>query len=126
MNACKLSPASGLRVDLEADVALLMQHIATRWTIEVLFAIRKELLGLDQYQLMSATALLRFWMLVLAAYSFLDEERARLVAMRQAHVTIDDARRALQQRHQEAVVGWICEQHDRGQSASTIAALLIA
>lgn len=112
--------------DLEANMALLVQHIATRWTIEVLFADTKELLGLDQYQLMSATALLRFWVLVLAAYSFLDEERAQLAEIRQAHVTIGDARRALQQRHQEAVVGWICEQHDRGQSAGTIAALLVA
>jgi hypothetical protein len=41
--------------------------MAARWGIEVLFADTKELLGLDRYQLMSATALVRFWTLVLTA-----------------------------------------------------------
>ena len=38
--------------DLEADLETLLQHFATRWEIEVLFADTKELLGIDQYQLM--------------------------------------------------------------------------
>src|SRR5579871_487987 len=112
--------------DLRADLATLVQHIATRWTIEVLFSDAKDVLGMDQYQVMSATALVRFWTLVLAAYTFLDEERARLLEQRHEPVTLGDTRRALYQRHQEAVVGWICEQHDRGQPASAIAALLSA
>src|SRR5262249_22856280 len=64
--------------DLEADLASLLQHVATRWTIEVLFGEAKDLLGLDQYQVLSATALLRFWTLVLAADVFLEEERDHL------------------------------------------------
>ena len=46
--------------------------------MEVLFGDGKELLGLDQYQVMSAEAIVRFWTLAWAAYCFLDEERARL------------------------------------------------
>ncbi len=46
--------------DLEADPATLLVHIAARWDIEVLFGDGKEELGLDQYQLMSATAIVRF------------------------------------------------------------------
>lgn len=111
--------------DLEADTTGLIMHLATRWAIEVLFSDGKDLLGLDQYQLMSATALLRFWVLALAAYAFLDEERVRLLAQHHSHVTQGDARRALQQRHQEAVIGWICEQHDQGFAASAIAAWLV-
>ena len=45
--------------DLEASPQMLLAHIAARWDIEVLFADGKEELGLDQYQLMSATALVR-------------------------------------------------------------------
>ena len=44
--------------DLTADLKTLVCHIATRWDVEVLFADTKELLGLDQYQLMTATAVL--------------------------------------------------------------------
>jgi hypothetical protein len=50
-------------------------------------------------QLMSATAILRFWTLVLAAYTFLDEERDRLHNQEQHPVTIGDARREVQRLH---------------------------
>ena len=49
--------------DLQGDVQTLVGHVAARWAIEVLFADGKELLGLDQYQVMSAAALVRFWTL---------------------------------------------------------------
>jgi len=45
--------------DVKASVELLLVHIATRWDIEVLFGDGKEELGLDQYQLMSAVAIVR-------------------------------------------------------------------
>jgi SRSO17 transposase len=78
--------------DLEADPLTLVQHVAARWTIEVFFGDAKDLLGLDHYQLMSATAILRFWTLVAAAYAFLDEERARLRDEWHRHVTIGETR----------------------------------
>lgn len=90
----------------------------------MLFSDAKDLLGMDHYQVMSVAALVRFWTLVLAAYIFLDEERQLLCELRHEPVTLGDARRALHQRHQTALVGWICEQHDCGQSASAIAAFL--
>jgi hypothetical protein len=45
--------------DLEVSAELLLVHIATRWDIEVLKGSGKEELGVDQYQLMSAVALVR-------------------------------------------------------------------
>jgi hypothetical protein len=45
--------------DLGADLPTLVGPIAARWAIEVLFGDTKELLGLDHYQVLSATALLR-------------------------------------------------------------------
>jgi hypothetical protein len=45
--------------DLEANTQTLLGHLAARWDIEVLFGDGKEELGLDHYQVMCATALLR-------------------------------------------------------------------
>jgi hypothetical protein len=96
--------------DLQADAPTLLHHIATRWDIEVLFSDAKDLLGLDQYQLMSVTSILRFWTLVVAAYAFLDEERARLRDERHRHVTLGDARREVQRCHWRHLLDWIHQQ----------------
>jgi len=100
--------------DLAADPATLLHHIAARWAVEVLFSDTKDLLGLDQYQLMSATAIVRFWTLVMAAYVFLDEERARLRDERQTHVTLGDARREVQRWHWRHLLDWIHQQFSSG------------
>ena len=93
--------------DLDADMAELLQHIAARWHIEVLFADTKELLGLDQYQLMSPLAIRRFWTLVMLAYCFLDQERIRLQQEQQRHTTIGDAWRNTQQAHWRHFIDWL-------------------
>ena len=105
--------ATGPEVDLEADLPTLLTHIATRWKIEVLFGDGKEELGLDHYQLMSATAIIRFWTLALLAYVFLEEEQARLQEQWQRPVTIGEARREIQRRHRRRVLDWL---HDQFQS----------
>jgi SRSO17 transposase len=112
--------------DLDADLPTLLDHIATRWTIEVLFGDAKELLGLDQYQLMEATAILRFWTLVMAAYAFLDEERARLHDERQAHVTLGDARREVQRYHWQHLLDWLHQQFSSGVTPDELYSLLAA
>lgn len=100
--------------DLQADLATLIGHIAARWDIEVLFGDGKDLLGLDQYQVMDATAILRFWTLAMAAYVFLDEERDRLSRERQCHATIGAARREMQRIHRRHLIDWIHEQFQAG------------
>jgi SRSO17 transposase len=90
--------------DLQADAQTLVGHVAARWAIEVLFADGKELLGLDQYQVMSAAGLVRFWTLAWAAFCFLEEERARMREERQRHVTLGEARRAVQRRQWQQVI----------------------
>ena len=79
--------------DQEADAPTLIGHLAARWAVEVLFGDGKELLGLDQYQVMSAEAIVRFWTSSGpgVAYSFLDEERARLGVRWQRNVTVGEA-----------------------------------
>jgi SRSO17 transposase len=112
--------------DLDADVPTLLHHIAARWDIEVLFSDAKALLGLDHYQLMDATAILRFWTLVMAAYAFLDEERARLHLEQHTHVTLGDARREVQRGHWCHVVDWIHQQFLSGVTPAELHSLLAA
>ncbi len=112
--------------DLDADAATLIRHLAVRWDIEVLFADAKELLGLDQYQVMSATAIVRFWTLVLAAYVFLEEERARLAATTQQHVTIGVAQRAIQRAHWVHLLNWLRQQFQHQEAFAAIVRQLAA
>jgi len=93
--------------DLAADPQTLLAHIAQRWDVEQLFADVKELLGLDHYQLMSATAIQRFWTLVMLAYLFLDEERCRLQEQQQRPVTIGEACRHVQRTHWSHLLDWL-------------------
>ena len=112
--------------DLDADADTLLGHIATRWEVEVLFSDTKDLLGLDQYQLMTTTAIVRFWTLVLAAYTYIEEERARLAQERQCHVTSGEARRAVQHLHYRHLLGWIEQECHAGSDADTLYERLVA
>jgi hypothetical protein len=100
--------------DLQASPELLLAHISARWDIEVLFGDGKEELGLDHYQLMSATAIVRFWTLAMLAYVFLEEERHRLQSQWQRPVTIGEARREIQRRHRRHLLAWLHEQFQSG------------
>lgn len=100
--------------DLEADLETLLGHIAARWAVEVLFADTKELLGLDHYQLMSATAILRFWTLVMVAYYFLDQERDRQQRLTDQPHTIGDARHHVQRAHWCHFIDWLHQQFKFG------------
>jgi SRSO17 transposase len=93
--------------DLTADLNALLRHIATRWDVEVLFADTKELLGLDHYQLMSATAIQRFWTLVMLAYCFLDQERDHHQRQTGGYITIGDAWRKVQRTHWRHFIDWL-------------------
>jgi hypothetical protein len=112
--------------DLQADLPTLLTHIATRWKIEVLFGDGKEELGLDHYQLMSVTALMRFWTLALLAYVFLEEERHRLHTQQQRPVTIGEARREIQRRHRRKVLAWLHEQFQSGVQPDSLYELFAA
>jgi hypothetical protein len=124
------APAAATRYwassDLDTDLPTLLGHIASRWDVEVFFADTKDLLGLDQYQLMTTTAIVRFWTLVLAAYTLLEEEQARLAAAQQRHVTIGEARRALQLLHYRHLLHWISHELHTGADADALYTRLVA
>ena len=83
-------------------------------------------LGLGQYQLLSSTAIVRFWTLVIVAYVFLDEERARLRETQQTHITLGDARREVQRCHWRYLLDWIHQQFSSGVTPNELHPLLAA
>lgn len=112
--------------DLSASVADLLTHIAMRWEIEVFFSDTKDLLGLDQYQVLTTTAIVRFWTLVLAAYALIEEERARLAREQGCHVTSGEARRMLQRLHYRHLLGWIEHELHAGSDTDALYDHLVA
>jgi len=90
--------------------------VATRWTIETLFADFKELLGSDQYQVRSAEAILRFWALGLCLYQYLDEQRLRLCRERRQPVSMSEARTWVRQQHADLLLDWLGLQFRTGAS----------
>ncbi len=112
--------------DLEADVATVASYAAQRWDIETWFEDTKGALGLDHYQLTSATAVERFWHLVACLYLHLDEVRASLVAEGYSTATIGDALRHQQRSHRRLLFQWIAEQFKDGTSPTEVERLLPA
>jgi SRSO17 transposase len=95
--------------DLNASPQALLQHISARWTIETLFEDAKSRLGLAQYQLISSQAIMRFWTLVLTAYTFLEQHRNRLALESQRYTTIGQAKRHLQRTHYSRTLQWLTD-----------------
>jgi len=112
--------------DSDADTETLLTHIAARWEIEIFFADGKEELGLDHYQVMSASALLRFWTLAMLAYVFLEEEQQRLCVLWQRPVSIGEARREIQRRHRRCLLEWLHRQFLSGVHPESLFELFAA
>ncbi len=112
---------------IDAEAQTVVNILAIRWDIEVLFEDDKDLLGSDHYQVMSAQAVVRFWTLIACVAYFLDEHRAHLQAIRpEEHVTGGDARRALQAEHQRNLLVWLEKQFRAGATADELYARLAA
>jgi len=112
---------------VDADAQAVIDMLAVRWDIETLFEDYKDLLGSDHYQVMSATAIVRFWTLVACLAYFLDKQRASLQAERPGeHITWGDARRAIQAEHQRNLLVWLEDQFRSGVTAGQLCARLAA
>ena len=110
---------------IEAEAQTVINILAVRWDIEVLFEDYKDLLGTDHYQVIKSTAIVRFWTLVACLAYFLDEQRALLQAIQPGvHVTLGDARRRLQAEHQHNLLVWLQEQFHSGVTADQLSARL--
>ena len=113
--------------DLTADMKTLVAHIARRWDIEVLFADVKELLGIDQYQLVTAQAIRRFWLLTMVAYTFLEQERVWLTEKKGIYITIGDAWRHTRRVHWAHFLTWLHRRFNKfGDKPHELCAELLA
>jgi len=105
---------------VNADAQSAIDILAIRWDVEVLFEDYKDLLGSDDYQLMSATAIIRFWTLLSGLTYFLDEYRAHLQGPGDRHVTLGDSRRSIQTDHQRNLLSWLEEQFRSGLTVEQV------
>lgn len=102
---------------LDLDTQALVDILAKRWHIETFFEYAKDLLGSDDYQVMTAQAILRFWTLIACLMCFLEEQRAlepdRLL-------TCGDVRRNLQHQHRLNLLLWLQQRFNDGCSLDQI------
>ncbi len=80
----------------------------------------KDVLGLDPYQLLTATALRRFWTLGFAAYALPEEQQARAQAASGTHATIGDVRRTVRRDQQRLLLAWLQEQFRAGATPDEV------
>jgi SRSO17 transposase len=116
--------------DLTSDAQALLEHISARWDIEVFFEDMKELLGIDQYQLMTTTGLLRYWTLCWIAFSFLEEIRYQLKIQKGKnkiqHATLGEARYFVQKSHNKIFLEWVYKHALSGTPVEDLFAFLAA
>ena len=105
---------------LDDTLEQVVGHAAQRWTIEVLFADFKELMGSDHYQIRSACGIVRFWALGLCLYQFLDEVRATHYRLWGERLTLGQARQQIRESHWEGLLDWIFDQIESGATRSEI------
>ena len=105
---------------LDDTLEQVVGHVAQRWTIEVLFANFKELMGSDHYQMRSARGIVRFWALCLCLYQFLDEVRATHQRVWGEHLTLGQARQQIRESHWEGLLDWIFEQVQAGATRNEL------
>jgi SRSO17 transposase len=69
------TPFCILCTDSELDLVTILQYYNERWSIETGYRYFKELLGFDQYQLLSMKGIERFWCLEFLTYNYLEYQR---------------------------------------------------
>jgi hypothetical protein len=106
---------------LDVDAQTLVDILAERWQIETFFEYVKDLLGSDDYQVMTAQAILRFWTLIACLMCFLEEQRA---LEQDQYLTCGDVRRKLQNQHRLNLLHWLQERFSEGCSLDLICSQL--
>ncbi len=99
---------------LEATAQAVIDLLAERWEIEVVFEGLKDLLGSDDYQLTSGEGVLRYWTVLLCLLVYLKEERvaaeARQPAEQQRHVSWGEVLTGVRVEQQGKLLVWISSQ----------------
>ncbi len=112
---------------VDADAQTVIDILAIRWDIEVFFEDIKDLLGADHYQLMGATAIIRFWTLVFC-WLLSWTNTGPTSSKRDLRSTSPSAMRAEtpQADHQRNLLIWLEKQFRSGATAEQLYAHLLA
>ncbi|AJY73983.1 hypothetical protein VN24_04335 [Paenibacillus beijingensis] len=100
---CVLSTHSGL------DLVTILAYYRLRWHIETGYRYFKELLGFDQYQLLSFQGISRFWAIQFLVQNLLESQRHEW-SSGQSMMTLGDVVRRFRHEHMGQMILYVYEQ----------------
>lgn len=98
-----------LCTDLSLDLVTIQRYYAVRWNIETGYRYFKELLGFDQYQLLSFTGIQRFWAIQFLTQNILESQRQEWMK-KQAELTLGDVVRRIREEHFGQIIVYVYQQ----------------
>jgi hypothetical protein len=98
-----------LCTDLSLDLVTIQRYYHVRWNIETGYRYFKELLGFDQYQLLSFTGIQRFWAIQFLTQNYLEFQRQEWMSDG-ADVTLGDVVRRIREEFFGQIIVYVYQQ----------------
>jgi hypothetical protein len=103
------TPFCILCTDHSLDLVTIFRYYHVRWNIETGYRYFKDLLGFDQYQLLSYKAIQRFWVIQFLTQNFLEIQRHEW-SVGPKSLTLGDVVRRIRKEHFGQLVVYVYEQ----------------
>ncbi|WP_165820778.1 IS701 family transposase [Pueribacillus theae] len=117
--ASNKTPFCLLCTDSSLNLVTILRYYNVRWNIETGYRYFKELLGFDEYQLLSRKGIERFWCIEFLTYNYLEYQRQEW--QQELPLTIGDVVRRIRKDHLGQIVVYAYEQ---GRSKRSLKDLL--
>jgi hypothetical protein len=91
------------------DLGTFQRYYHVRWNIETGYRYFKELLGFDQYQLLSFTGIQRFWAIQFLTQNFLESQRQDLMDQ-ESEMTLGDVVRRIREEYFGQIIVYVYQQ----------------
>lgn len=98
-----------LCTDLSLDLVTIQRYYHVRWNIETGYRYFKELLGFDQYQLLSIEGIQRFWAIQYLTQNFLESQRQEWMKDAE-HLTLGDVVYRIRQEYFGQIIVYVYQQ----------------
>jgi SRSO17 transposase len=98
-----------LCTDLSLDLVTIQRYYHVRWNIETGYRYFKELLGFDQYQLLSFEGIQRFWAIQYLTQNFLESQRQDWMKS-DKHLTLGDVVYRIRQEYFGQIIVYVYQQ----------------
>ncbi len=98
-----------LCTDLSLDLVTIQRYYHVRWNIETGYRYFKELLGFDQYQLLSFEGIQRFWAIQYLTQNFLESQRQDWMR-NDKHLTLGDVVYRIRQEYFGQIIVYVYQQ----------------